>query len=279
MNDLLLPPRTAQLHEYFGWWGIEMQAGEGLRHLTRSEAFASQVHAFSTSGRQIDIPLKLLPGRGKSSVALVPVLGVMMKGQSWFGTSTVAVRHAIRQAAADPSVSGILLAIDSPGGHISGTADLASDIRAVARKKPIYGHIQDNACSCAYWVGSQCDMLFANNSIASVGNVGNYIMMQDSSGAAEMTGVKEIAIKSGPLKVFGGGLGISDEQAAVMQGLVDGTQVEFLAAIKRVRDLSDTKLKEISSGAVYLASKALELGLINGVQSFEKTFDQLASVK
>ena len=38
-------------------------------------------------------------------------------------------------AAADPDVESILLRIDSPGGTAAGTAELALEVRAAAKKK------------------------------------------------------------------------------------------------------------------------------------------------
>ena len=280
MNDTLLVPHFARLAEYFGLWCIEPRAAQGLYQTLRSVDLAAHVRSSLGQPQKVETPLQLLPGKGKSQIGLVQIAGTMMKGQSSLGgASTIAARRAIRQAAADPNVSGILLAIDSPGGTSAGTADLAADVKAASRKKPVYAQIEDTAASAAYWVAAVADKVFANDATALVGNVGTYILMEDSSAAGEKTGVKEIAFSSGPLKVFGGGLGINEAQTAHMQGIVDAIQAEFTAAVKSGRGLSDARMEKVLSGAIFPASEALKLGLLDGIQRMDATVSMLASAK
>jgi signal peptide peptidase SppA len=225
----------------------------------------------------------MLPGRGQQQTAVVKLTGTLMKQQSSLGgnnTSTIAARRAIRSAAADPNVSGILLAIDSPGGTVAGTADLAADVKAASRKKPVIAHIDDLGASAAYWIASQADAVYANTPTALVGSIGTVLSITDSSGAGEKSGVKTMTFATGPLKAAGyDGTPITDEQAAYFQGLVDSLQQEFDAAVQRGRRLSDTKLAAVKSGAVYPAAEAQPLGLIDGVQPLEKSLALLTSAK
>lgn len=279
MHDLLIPVFN-RLSDYFGVWLLEPRAAHGLYHLARSMDLTAHVRSALAQPQRVETPLQLLPGRGKSQIGLVAITGTMMKGQSSLGgTSTIAARRAIRQAAADPNVSGILLALDSPGGTSAGTADLAADVRAASRKKPVYAQIEDTAASAAYWVASVCDAVFANAPTALVGNVGTYLLMEDTSKANEEAGVKEIAFSSGPLKVFGGGLGIDDAQAAHTQGIVDAIQQEFTKAVKSGRGLSEGRMEKVLSGAIFPAGEAKALGLIDGIQSMDVTLDRLISAK
>lgn len=279
MDETLIPVFN-RLSDFYGVWCIEPRAGQGLYQALRSIDLAAHIRSSLAAPQRVETSLQLLPGRGKSQIGLVPVLGTMMKGQSSMGgTSTIAARRAIRQAAADPNVSGILLAFDSPGGTSAGTADLAADVKAASRKKPVYAQIEDTAASAAYWVASQADRVFANAPTALVGNIGTYIVMEDTSAANEKNGVKEIAFASGPLKVFGGGLGITDAQHEHMQGVVNAIQAEFTAAVKSGRGLSESRLEKVLSGAIYPAAEALKLGLVDGIQRMDATLEQLAKAK
>lgn len=279
MNDLLIPVFN-RLGDYFGVWCIEPRAGHGLYQAIRSTDLSAHVRSALASPQKVETPLQLLPGKGKSQIGLVPITGTMMKGQSSLGgTSTIAARRAIRQAAADPNVSGILIAFDSPGGTSSGTADLAADVKAASRKKPVYAQIEDTAASAAYWVASQADRVFANAPTALVGNVGTYLLMEDTSKANEEAGVREIAFSSGPLKVFGGGLGVTEAQSQHMQGVVDAIQREFTAAVRSGRGLSDSRLEKVLTGAIFPATEAQKLGLIDGIHGMDRTLSLLTSAK
>lgn len=280
MNDTLLVPHFARLHEHFGVWAITSKAAEGLWQVVRSMDLSAHIRSAAVNPQRVELPLRMTPGRGKSSIASVQILGVMMKSQmSLGGTSTVAIRRAVRQAADDPNVSGILLEIDSPGGTVAGTADLAEDVKAATRRKPVYVQVHDLCCSAAYWVASQADKIYVNQATAEVGSIGTAWGFEDSSGAAEKTGVKEVMFTSGHLKRYGGGLGFTAEQSAHAQALVNDLQVEFTASVRRGRGLSDTRLEKVLTGAVFTANQAQQLGLIDGIQSAEKTLSQLMSAK
>ena len=224
--------------------------------------------------------MQLIPGLGGKSVAVIDVKNVLMKSASWFGTSTVQVRNSINQAAADPNVSGILLAIDSPGGTVAGTAELAGDVRAAARSKPVWAQIQDLGASAAYWVASQADQVFANHETALVGSIGTLMTGYDMSEAAKRAGVEALVFATGPLKGTGfPGSPVLEGQRAYIQGIVNALQNSFDVAVRKGRGLTQGQLETARSGGVFPAAQALEMKLIDGIQSASKSLLQLASAK
>jgi signal peptide peptidase SppA len=209
------------------------------------------------------------------SIAIVPIVGTLMKSRSSTGasTSTVMARRDIRAAARNPEVSGIMLAIDSPGGAVAGTGDLAEEVKRARKSKPVYAQIEDTGASAAYWIASQASRVYANNGTAMVGSIGTMLAVQkDTSG-------KVAVFTSGSLKAPGVSGELTDEQTAYMQSLVNGWQSQFGGAVKAARRLSEKQLDAVQSGAVYLAQTALDLKLIDGIQSTEQTLSELASAK
>lgn len=226
------------------------------------------------------LPMTFIAGKGGKSVAVVEARGLLMKGSSWFGTSTRQIRENIRAAAADPNVSGVLLAIDSPGGMAAGTSDLATDVKAATRKKPVWAQIEDLGASAAYWLASQADMIFANSETTEVGSIGTYQTVYDLSGAAEREGVKVFHFATGPLKGAGApGTVLTDVQQADFQRRVDAVQASFDAAVRSGRSMTAAQLTAVRSGGVFPAKEALALKLIDGVQGFDRTLSALASAK
>ena len=144
-------------------------------------------------------------------VALVDVSGPLSKWASiWrlFGLSDQPtlgeLTDAVAAAHADPKVQGIMLRIDSPGGTVWGTGELADAIHAVRSAKPVHAYAQDQCCSAAYHIGSQASRLTSNRA-ADVGSIGIYMLLVDSSKAAADVGLKFIRIRSGAHK----GVGVS----------------------------------------------------------------------
>lgn len=219
-------------------------------------------------------------GDSRVKVAIIPLSGVLMKqvGSMEDGTSTVMARMDIRHAARNPDVGAILILVDSPGGTVSGTEQLAAEIAAAAAAKPCYAQVEDLSASAAYWAASACTRIFASGPTALIGSIGTYACLYDLSAAATMQGVKAKLYSTGPLKGAGmPGTEITPEQDKYFQAMVDETQTHFAAAISNNRKLSAAKVAELATGAVFHSARAQTLGLIDGIQSVEQTLAMLGA--
>lgn len=213
-------------------------------------------------------------------IAVIDLTGKLMKQAASMGggTSTVQARREIRAAAGSEKVAGILLRIDSPGGTAAGTQELANEIAAAGKSKPVWAYVEDMAASAAYWAASQADKIIAN-ATAIVGSIGTYGVVQDLSGAAAMQGVKVHVIRAGTHKGAGTpGTEITAEQLADMQRIVNGLNEHFLAGVRSGRGTKIANLEEIADGRAWLAAEAKTMGLIDGIGSFDQTLTKLQSI-
>lgn len=273
MKDLLQLPRFARADEYCSLWLIESNAFR----LLWKDACAIDFKAHMASTDKLRVSVERIPVAGRTSIAAITLAGVLMKQQSSIGgTSTIQARREIRQAANDPDVGAILLLIDSPGGTVAGTDDLAAEVRAAAKIKPVVAHIDDMTASAAYWVASQADRVTANSPTALVGSIGTLWVIDDESAAAEQAGVKTLVFKTGPLKGFGTpGAPVTEAQAAHVQGLVDSIQKNFDVAVQKGRGLSAKQLESVRHGGVFTAEEAVNNRLIDAIQPLSKTITEL----
>ncbi len=277
-SEPLSVPQFARLDEYVGMWmmrDVEFWAHyEALKRID----FAAHIRAMGDAPEPKS-QVEILQSKSGGNIAFIPLLGTLMKQRSSTGgTSTIQARRDIRNAANDPNVSAILLGIDSPGGTVAGTQELADDVRSARRKKAVWAHVDDLTASAAYWVASQAEQIFANAPTALVGSIGTILTVNDESGAAEQQGIKVRVFSTGPLKGAGiPGASMTEEQATYFQGIVDGLQVHFDAGVKRGRGMNDTQLKAVKTGGVFHASQAMEMKLIDGIRPLEKTIEALAA--
>lgn len=271
-------PQFSRIDEYFGAWLYEPERFMAqLAMLQRAD-----IARHAAAPQQSRSPyVNYAQGKGDQNIAIISAVGTLMKqASSYGGTSTIQLRRDIRQAANDSGVQAILLAIDSPGGTVAGTADLAADVRAAAKKKPVWAHIDDLGASAAYWLASQADAIYANSPTALVGSIGTVMTVYDYSAAAEKEGVKTLVFATGPLKGAGApGTVVTDEQRAYFQGIVDDAQTHFDAAVKSGRGFSAAQLAAVRTGGVFGATQAKELGLIDGIRSLESTVNALVNAK
>lgn len=285
-----MPTRTIQLdgletqpfclHNHLGFWFVEpvffvsavsaIKSGTYAPQTYRLPAMFAALHAGAVTPEQssaLDRPLYHSDGSG---VAIVPLHGHLTKQESKFGgTSTLLTRKALRAATKDGGVRAVLLHIDSPGGTVAGTADLAEEIMQTNEIKPTYAHIDDLGASAAYWAASQTRRITANKT-AEIGSIGTVAVVEDSSEAAEAAGIKVHVVASGKYKgAFVDGAPITDSHLEYLQGRIDSLNEHFLVGVANGRR---GRLKEdmatLADGRTHLATKAADLGLIDSVASF-----------
>jgi len=261
------------LDEYFGIWAIQEEPFRAA--VARVNGLDLQVHV--RAQKAAGPPQAAAANRdyqpAGDGVAVINLSGPMQKYVSSLsgGTSTVAVRRALRTAVRDETVRSILLRIDSPGGTVSGTRDLADDVAAAAAEKPVHAYIEDLGASAAYWVASQATKVYANPT-AMVGSIGTFAVIYDFSAQASMIGVKVHVLRAGDFKGAGQpGTEVTAEQLAEWQRIVNELNEHFIRGVSAGRKLSLGATRALADGRVHIGQAAADLNLIDGVQTFDAT--------
>lgn len=202
--------------------------------------------------------------------AEVSIVGPMLRDRDeladYFGIAYTPMREtaaAIRALGADPNIETITLRIDSPGGEVNGTDELAEAI--AESPKTTVALVDGMAASAAYWVASAAQTIKAS-ATSLVGSIGVYTYLTDSSAAFASAGVKRILITSGPVK--GQGVpGVPVNQAAIddTQATVDALAAMFRRAVSEYRGLDLAAVEQLATGATWVAEQAVAKGLIDAV--------------
>jgi protease-4 len=203
----------------------------------------------------------------------------MTKGSSKFGTSTQDVRRSLREAGNDSKINGIMLHFDTPGGSFAGTEELANEIARVNQLKPVHAHADDLIASAGMYAASQVRRL-SINATGEAGSIGTYAVIEDTSGMAEMMGVKVHLLATGNMKGAGApGVALTDPQIARFQQSVEQAQTFFSDAMVRGRGMSKAQVNDlVADGFVYFGKEAKAKGLVDAVESYEVAMDKLVSV-
>lgn len=290
------------IDDFFGLWAIEetrfrqaVDRVQGLNLHAHLESHRGSIHHLDprwaraeagSSVSQAGEPAAAVSDEKRlytvagDGVAVISLRGPMMKYVSSMsdGASTVFARRQLRQAVADDGVGSILLAIDSPGGTVAGTADLAADVAEAAKRKPVYAFVEDLTASAAMWVASQAHKVFANNTTALVGSIGTYAVLYDQSKVAEKLGVKVHVVRAGEYKGAGvPGTEITEAQLAEVQRIVNALNEEFLNGVARGRNLAIENVKSIADGRIHPASEAIGLGLVDAIQTIDQVINNLSN--
>ena len=214
-------------------------------------------------------------------VAVIPIDGVIAKRMNMFmrfsgGTSSELVARDLHQALADPAVASIVLHIDSPGGTVDGTADLAGAVFDARGRKPIVALSDGLMASAAYWIGSAADKVFTTGETTAVGSIGVVAAHLDVSGLENRLGLKTTEVYAGKYKRIASNYApLTDEGRQTIQGQVDYLYSVFVGAIAKHRGASeDTVLKDMADGRVFIGSQAIRAGLVDGVASLAQLVGQ-----
>jgi signal peptide peptidase SppA len=166
--------------------------------------------------------------------------------------------------------------VDSPGGSISGTQELADKIYNARKTKPIYAIADSMAASAALWIASAAGH-FCCTPGGEVGSVGVYCIHVDESEANKRDGMNVSVIAAGKYKMECGPFApLTDEARAYLQGSVDATYGKFLKAVARHRGVSVADVKaKYGEGRLLNADDALKAGLIDSVRTFDDLMGKL----
>lgn len=238
------------------------------------EAIRAGLHPMARDGVARESDVMAITNDG---VAIISIIGAMMKGGSKFSdtTNSVLIRQAVRDAAADSTIKSIMLHIDSPGGTVAGTQELARDVLAARQSKPVHAFVDDMAASAALWIVSQTGHITAGQT-SSIGSIGVIMVVTDSSKAAEMAGIKVHVIATGEHKGAGvPGTEITESHLSVFQERADDLNAIFIAAIASGRGMTVDAVSALADGSVMLAEKAKAAHLIDEVGTFESALERL----
>jgi protease-4 len=181
---------------------------------------------------------------------------------------------------ADPSIKGIVLRVNSPGGGVAATDSIHHELLALKARLnvPVVVSITGLGCSGAYYLSMVGDVIYAQPS-SIVGSIGVIARMPQLGSLARKVGYSEVIVKSGPLKDMGHPLKeMPKDEREIIQGLVDNHFGNFLDAIESGRKgkLSRKKLEALADGRVYTAKDAVANGLIDKLGYLTDAVDDLA---
>lgn len=273
MTHINLPVPSASIPYFAEWtgvWSILPAAAAQLSQLVQRidlvSHLAVQAAAAQSPGKVVN---KLRTDYGP--VAVLSVQGVLLKQAASIGdnTSTVMLRQEVRKIANDPSIGSLMLNIDSPGGSTGGLDQLANDIAAL--QCPVFAFASDLCCSAAYLLACCAQSITAERA-ATIGSIGTYSTVIDSSVAAAAAGVKVVNVTNtgGKFKGVGTpGTAITDEQLTMIKNMVNEVQTRFDERVSTGRKMPLAKAKTFSTGQVWSGTTAKAQGLIDSIGNFD----------
>lgn len=175
---------------------IELLSGRSVNALEEREDKAEELNnqpycVVAGSANYVSTGRTPLASAQPSSIAVIPVQGPIMKNDSCGDAGTMTMAQWVREAAANPNVSAIVMKVDSPGGTVAGTQTLSDAIAEAKLQKPVVTFVEEGMmASAAYWVGSGANEIVASQSTDQIGSIGVYTTMFDLKEYYAKDGIK-----------------------------------------------------------------------------------------
>lgn len=209
-------------------------------------------------------------------VAVIHIDGVIAgTGDIYSGYITPEyILDQLDQAEYDDSVKAVVLRVDSPGGTVAASEEIASMVKDY--KKPIIVSIGDVGASGAYMVSSQADEIWAMPGSA-VGSIGVISEIPNVKGLLDKVGVEFTVITAGKYKDTGSPYRpLTEEEKSLIQGEVDEAYGQFVGIVAEGRDLPRSKVESMATGQTWSGSRAKKLGLIDEIGTYQDALDAAA---
>ena len=182
--------------------------------------------------------------------------------------SANSIESQIQNIKKNPSIKGVLLVIDSPGGSVSASIEVADMLKKLGEDLPVVAYVQGSMASGSYYAGMYASEIVANRG-ALIGSIGVIFSGYNISQLLETLGIQEQVLKKGTYKEVGTmSRQWSEQEREFLDNLLDEQYTMFVDDVKQARGQRLTQDSEaFAQGKIFSAKAALELGLIDRVGS------------
>ena len=261
-GTLTFPELRALMIERFGKSDEEEDDRETYPHISW-QAYMGQLEPASTEAEE--------------AVAVVFVQGGIRQGKTGPGVAgSDDVAPLIRKAYENKSTRAIVLRVNSPGGSVI-ASDLIRDELAAAKLKgiPIVVSMGDVAASGGVWVSTPADTIFAEPTTIT-GSIGVAIAFPTLENVFDYIGVNFDGVTTSEHAGWGPVMPVDEKLDAIFARWAGSAYEQFINKVALSRDKDVEYIRSIAGGRVWLAPKALELGLIDNLGTMEEAIDYAA---
>ncbi|WP_199182844.1 signal peptide peptidase SppA [Mycobacterium sp. 4858] len=223
-------------------------------------------------------PKPPVPGRRpKPTLAVITLDGMIVDGRGGpgflpFGATTAGgdtMGAALREAAADESVSAIVLRVNSPGGTITASESIWREVtRARKRGKPVVASMGAVAASGGYYVSMGADVIIANPATVtgSIGVITGKLVIRD---LLERLGVGSDTVRTNAnADAWSIDAPFTPEQQAHREAEADLFYADFVRRVAEARNLTAEAVDRVAQGRIWTGADALKHGLVDELGGF-----------
>ena len=178
----------------------------------------------------------------------------------------------------NPDIKGVLFVVDSPGGAVAPSIEIAYAIKRLKQKKPVIVYAAGTIASGSYYASIWADKIIANPG-SMVGSIGVIIQSADASELLAKIGIKSQSVQAGKYKK----VGTPDRpwksyEINELNKVIYGTYDMFTKDVADARGLNYAKRDLYANAHIFTAHQAKEVGLIDSTGVMYDAQNELATL-
>ncbi len=171
----------------------------------------------------------------------------------------------IETAQKDKNIKGVLLNVNSPGGSVPPSIEIAYAIKALQKHKPVIAYASGIMASGSYYSAIYAQKIIANPG-SMVGSIG--VIMQSANVEELMAkiGVKSQIVKQGTFKEAGTPTREwTAQERQELETLTKDTYDLFVSDVASARGLDVNNANNFADAHIFSSKRAKEVGLIDAI--------------
>ncbi|MDX4026342.1 signal peptide peptidase SppA [Aliarcobacter skirrowii] len=177
------------------------------------------------------------------------------------------VLENIEKAKNDTNIKGVLLFVNSPGGAVAPSIEIALAIKELQELKPVVVYASGTIASGSYYASIWANKIIANPGTI-VGSIGVIMQGFDASELLRKVGVQTQTVKAGKYKESGTiTRKWTDFEQKELQDLINSTYNMFVLDVATARNLNIKNQQNFADAKVFTAQMAKDVGLVDEVSN------------
>lgn len=177
----------------------------------------------------------------------------------------------------DDSVKGVIMQVNSPGGAVYNSEQIANKIKKIQKDKkiPVFTVMKTMAASGGYYISAPTDKIYASNETLT-GSIGVIMSSTSFQGLFEKYGIKQQNITTGKMKDAGSaGKDMTDEQKKYFQDLINSSFDRFVKIVSQGRSMKEDEVRKLADGRVYDGAQAKNNGLVDKIGDLDLAIEDM----
>ena len=184
----------------------------------------------------------------------------------------------IQKAKEDKNIKGILFVVNSPGGAVAPSVELAYAIKELKEIKPVVVYASGVIASGSYYASIWANKIIANPG-SMVGSIGVIMQGVNVEELMQKIGVSTQTVKAGKYKESGTPTRKwFDYEEKQLQSVIDDTYNMFISDVASARNLDVKNHNLFADAKIFTSKQAKEVGLIDEVATLSYAQNSLISL-